>query len=98
MLNQLWKKLFQKKKKKSEHELFLDFMRTAKDKMAGKQEEAMLKYLEEIYNFAVKSQKKEERAKHKKLSAWISQDWEIDQQKRREKEALENKLPHPAEK
>ena len=72
-------------------------MRTAKEKMVGRQEEAMLKYLEEIYNFAVKSQKKQEKKKTK-VSAWISQDFAIDKQKRLEQEAEQNKLPHPVEK
>jgi hypothetical protein len=93
MLN-LWEKLFAKKKKKTEHELFLEFLRTAKDKMVSEQEKAMFRYLEEIYNFAVKSQKKEEK-KNPKVAAWVSQDLEIDQARRREEEAEKNKLPHP---
>lgn len=97
MLTELWKKLFVKGKKKSEHELFLDFMRTAKEKMVSDTDKAMLKYLEEIYNFAVKAQKQEEKKKTK-LSAWVSQDLTIDQNRIREKEAEENKLPHPVEK
>lgn len=97
MLN-LWRKIFgTDKKDKTEHELFLEFMRSAKEKMVSETDKAMLKYLEEIYNFAIASQKKEEKKKTK-VSAWISQDLEIDQQKIREKEAEENKLPHPVEK
>ena len=91
-----WKNLFSKKNKKTEHELFLDFMRSAKEKMASDTDKAMLKYLEEIYNFAVKSQKKIENKKTK-VSAWISDDFGIDQQKKREEEELKNKLPHPVE-
>ena len=91
-----WEKLFGKKKNKSEHELFLDFMRCAKEKMVSDTDKAMLKYLEEIYNFAVKSQKKIENKKTK-VSAWISDDFGIDQQKIREEEAEKNKLPHPVE-
>ena len=88
------KKLFKKKKNKTEHELFLDFMRTAKEKMVSDTDKAMLKYLEEIYNFAVKAQKKEEKKKTG-VSAWVSDDFGIDQKKRREEEAEMNKLPHP---
>ncbi len=76
--------------------MFLDFMRTAKEKMTSETDKAMMKYLEEIYDFAVKSQKKEEKKKTK-ISAWVSQDFEIDQQKKREEEAEKNKLPHPVE-
>ena len=76
--------------------MFLDFMRTAKDKMVSDTDKAMLKYLEEIYNFAVKAQKKEEKKKTG-VSAWVSDDFGIDRQKRLEKEAAENKLPHPVE-
>lgn len=97
MLN-LWKTLFKKKKTKSDYELFLDFMKQAKEKMSSTTEKAMLKYLEEIYNFAVKSQKKEEKKKNKTISAWISQDLEIDRQKQRSEETEKNKLPHPVEK
>ena len=95
MLN-LWKGLFTGKKKKTEHELFLEFMKTAKEKMVSDTDKAMLKYLEEIYQFAVKSQKKIENKKTK-VATWISQDFDIDQQKRREEEAEKNKLPHPVE-
>jgi len=95
MLN-LWKRLFTGKKKKTEHELFLEFMKTAKEKMVSDTDKAMLKYLEEIYQFAVKSQKKIENKKTK-VATWISQDFDIDQQKRREEEAEKNKLPHPVE-
>ena len=97
MLNQLWKRLFSKKKKKTEHELFLDFMRSAKERMTNETDKAMLKYLEEIYNFAVKSQKKIEKKKSG-VSVWISEDFQIDQQRIREEEAIKNKLPHPVEK
>ena len=96
-MTSLWKTLFSKKKKKTEHELFLDFMRTAKDKMTSDTDKAMLKYLEEIYNFAVKSQKKEERKKTK-VSTWVSNDFEIDRKRIIEQEAKENALPHPGEK
>jgi len=95
MLN-LWKGLFTDKKKKTEHELFLEFMKTAKEKMVSDTDKAMLKYLEEIYQFAVASQKKIEKKKTK-ISAWISQDFEIGQEIRRKKEEEENKLPHPVE-
>jgi hypothetical protein len=94
MLN-FFKTLFKKKKKKTEHELFLEFLRTAKDKMVSEQEKAMFRYLEEIYNFAVKSQEEKIEKKKTKVSTWVSQDLEIDQELRRKKEEEENKLPHP---
>ena len=98
MLFNFFKNLFFKnKKKKTEHELFLEFLRTAKDKMVSEQEKAMFRYLEEIYNFAIKSQKKEEKKKSK-VAVWVSNDFEIDRQKIREEEMERNKLPHPVEK
>ena len=72
----------------------MEFLRTAKDKMVSEQEKAMFRYLEEIYNFAVKSQKKEEKKKTK-VAVWVSQDFEIDQEHRRQEEAEKIKLPHP---
>ncbi len=93
-----WKTLFgKKKKKKTDSELFLEFMRTQKEKMNSGIEKAMFGYLEEIYKKAVSSQKKIENKKPK-ISCWISQDLEIDQEKRRAEEAEKNKLPHPVEK
>lgn len=94
----LWKTLFGlKKKKKTEHELFMDFLKSAKEKMTSDMDKAMFKYLEDIYKFAVKSQGKIENKKTK-ISSWISQDLTIDQESIRKKEAEENKLPHPIEK
>ena len=92
-----WKRLFGNKNKKTEHELFLDFLRSAKDKMVSEQEKAMFRYLEEIYQFAVKSQKKIENKKTK-VATWVSQDLQIDQEHRRLEEAEKTKLPHPVEK
>lgn len=93
----LWKTLFGKKKKKTEYELFLEFMRVAKEKMTGEMEKAMFRYLEEIYKKAVSSQEKIEKKKPE-IKTWISQDWAIDQERIRGREAEENKLPHPIEK
>ena len=40
---------------------------------------------------------KKEEEKKPKISAWVSKDLEIDQQKKREEEAEERELPHPVE-
>ena len=97
-MTNLWKRFFSKnKKRKTEHEMFVDFMRVAKEKMTNETDKAMFKYLEEIYNFAIKSEKREEKKKTK-VSTWISQDLEIDQARIREEEAVKNSLPHPGEK
>ncbi len=98
LLFNLWKTLFgSKKKKKTEFELFSEFLRTAKEKMVSEIDRAMLKYLEEIYKKAVSSQKKIEMRKTK-VETWITQDLTIDQEKIRKKLEEENKLPHPVEK
>ena len=94
----LWKTLFGKgKKKKTDSELFLEFMRTQKEKMNSEIEKSMFRYLEEIYKMAISSQKKSDRKKTK-ISSWVSEDLTIDQENIRKKEAEENKLPHPIEK
>ena len=77
--------------------MFLEFLRTAKTQLNSETEKAMFKYLEEIYNFAVKSQKKTEKRKTK-ISTWISQDLEIDQARKRAEEAGRNAFPHPVKK
>tara|TARA_R100000750_G_scaffold45244_2_gene30374 strand:+ start:209 stop:493 length:285 start_codon:yes stop_codon:yes gene_type:complete len=92
MIRDLWKRIF--RKRKTEHELFLEFMATAKDRMTGKMEKAQLEYLEGIYKFAVKSQKKLDKKKPG-VSVWISQDLAIDQKRIREQKAKEDALPHP---
>ncbi len=94
MMEFIKKLLGKNKKKKTEHELFLEFLKTAKDKMNSEIEKSMFKYLEEIYKFAIASQKKEEKKKNK-ISTWISQDLQIQQGAERKKAAEENKLPHP---
>ena len=94
----LWKTLLgRNKKKKTEAELFFEFLRTAKEKMTNEIDKAMFRYLEEIYKMAVSSQKKIENKKPE-LKTWISRDLEIDQEALRKKEEEENKLPHPIEK
>ena len=95
-MHKLWKTLFNRKKKKTEHELFLEFMRRTKETMVSDIDKAMMKYLEEIYNFAVKSQKKEDKKK-KKVAAWISNDFEIDKKRILEEKEKENALLHPVE-
>lgn len=94
----LWKTLFgNNKKKKTDSELFLEFMRAQKEKLNSETEKAMFRYLEEIYKKAISSQKKIEK-KTPEIKTWISRDLEISQEAERKKQEEENKLPHPIEK
>lgn len=96
MIN-LWEKLFGKKgKKKTEHELFLAFMQKTKEKMNSQTDKAMMEYLEKIYNYAIKEEKKEV-SKRNHVVAFVSNDLDIAQQKERKEEARKNELPHPVE-
>lgn len=96
MIN-LWKKLFGKKgKKKTEHELFLSFMQKTKERMNSQTDKAMMEYLEKIYNYAIKEEKKEV-SKRNRVAVFVSNDLDIAQQKEREEEAKRNELPHPVE-
>lgn len=96
MINFLQKLFGSGKDKRTEHEMFIDFMRKKKETLNNETEKAMMNYLEEIYKFGVKAEKKEDKKKVK-VSSWVSRDKEIDDQRIREKEARENALPHPGE-
>lgn len=89
--------LFQKKNVKSEYDLFLDFLKVAREKLTNEIDKSQLNYLESIYKMAVSQQKKIEK-KSPKVAIWISNDKEILDEKERKKEEAERNLPHPIDK
>lgn len=93
MLNLLRNIFKRNNKNKSSDELLVEFLREKREILEKEMDRSMLKYVQEFYEFAQKQQKK----KKVPVSTFVSQDYEVDRQKKLEEERRLNKLPHPIE-